>query len=133
VRQSREDAFFKEISAEPTLRKGHPLTHLVTAQSKMDTLGLGARGLGARGLGAHGGPKIGASPYLQTMALVEVGRGGEDRSKLSRRERAAAVAGDGRVKGEAMSASSAKHRDFLLKTLHQVLSVDQAQATALFQ
>ena len=44
--QAREDAFFKELAAEPSQRKGHPLAHLVTAHAKITSVHSNRPGLG---------------------------------------------------------------------------------------
>ena len=118
--QAREDAFFKEISSEPSLRKGHPLTHLITSQSKIDSVSRGSAGQ------SRGKTLPAMSPYAAPTALVTVERSAnfQTRRKRStnraRAEHNASLDGSRASISGAMSESSAKHRDFLLSTLNEV-------------
>ena len=128
--QQREDAFFKEISGEPSVRKGHPLTHLVTSHDKIESAsrpldvtsgtGLGnAKGKGSTLSSGVRAPKVGASPYSVPLKLVDV-KDDELRRKAAKKKKAAAAADKIAGTSVAMSRSSSKHRDFLMQTLKDV-------------
>ena len=121
--QQREDAFFKEISTEPSLRKGHPLTHLVTSRDKIENASRRLSSVGDDGTGFGGSsvraPRVGASPYSVPLQVVDV-KDDEIRHRVAKKKRAAEAAD--RIAGTsvAMSRSSTRHRDFLIQTLRNV-------------
>jgi hypothetical protein len=93
-----------------------------------------SRGGGGGGLGSSSSGFGGTvSPYAQPMALVEVGRADNSATAktMTRSQRnsqnaekllRASAGGGGGGGVAAMSQSSAKHRDFLLSTLNEVMS-----------
>jgi hypothetical protein len=128
--QAREDAFFKEIAQQPSLRRGHPLTHLITAQAKLESVSAAAeQGLAATGATSRKAASLmGASPYAQPTSLVVVARSdrGPSAKQASRAEKNRALDGSrtggaaSEGLGGAMAASSSTHRAFLLQTLNEV-------------
>jgi len=131
--QAREDAFFKEIAQQPSLRRGHPLTHLVAAQNKLESVSAAAEhGLATSSAGGtRKGNTItlnGTSPYAQPTSLSVVTRSdqGPTSKKQTRAEKNRTL--DGSRKGGAasqalngaMAEASSSHREFLLSTLNEV-------------
>lgn len=128
--QEREDAFFRELSADPSVRTGHPLTHLISSYTKLQNADRPPEPPQGR---AAPGMKPGASPYAVPLTLPEdtpAGRGkgrrggaagaGGNSSRASGSKSASVVSGKLRKPAAAMSRSSTLHRDFLLKTLNDV-------------
>jgi len=131
--QAREDAFFKEIAQQPSLRRGHPLTHLVAAQNKLDAVSTAAEhGLATSSAGGtrKGGTISlnGTSPYAQPTSLSVVTRSdqGQTTKKQTRAEKNRTLDGSRRggaasqALNGAMAEASSCHREFLLSTLNEV-------------
>ena len=124
--QKREDAFFKEMLNKGKPKDGHPLTHLITAQSKLDSLTLGAPDVGEemKKKKKKGKRTQKLNPYQQPQKFVEVVKGGRRKGKIKKRE----AKDDSRVADNlaatstapSISASAARHRDFLLSTLSDI-------------
>ncbi|GMH46716.1 hypothetical protein TrRE_jg5169 [Triparma retinervis] len=129
--QKREDAFFKEMLNREKPKGGHPLTHLITAQSKLDSLTLGAPDMGeGKKKKKRSGKDI--NPYSQPQKFVEVVKGGKRRvGKTGGKKGKKRIGGEVKV-GEtslddsrgggapAMTASAQRHRDFLMSTLSDI-------------
>lgn len=123
VIQKREDAFFKEMLNREKPQGGHPLTHLITAQSKLDSLTLGAPDVGASKKKKRRGD---VNPYSQPQKFVEVIKGGKRRvGKAGKKGRA--EGGEGSIALEeqgssapSMTASAQRHRNFLMSTLSDI-------------
>jgi hypothetical protein len=122
--QKREDAFFKEmLNHKPD--NSHPLSHLITAQSKLDSLTLGAPEVGVENK-KEKKKKAKVNPYEQPQHFVEVTKG--SKKKRARKKEGGVTAEDSAVTEEhahgvsapSMSASAARHRNFLLSTLSDI-------------
>ena len=162
--QKREDTFFKEMlnSHKPT--DGHPLTHLITAQSKLESLTIGAPDINidtkkknkkVRNPACFGRVDVAVlarcfsltdqnpllcdfllpssqsgslAPYEQSQTLIEFDPKGKKKRAARRRkkkqgeeDKAVDVSlSASNVSAPALSASAARHRDFLMSTLHDI-------------
>ena len=119
--QKREDAFFREMLSEHKPDNTHPLSHLITAQSKLDSLTLGAPEVGVENK-KDKKKKSRQNPYEQPQHFVEVTKGrrkGKGGKKKGATEEKVELEEKG-PSAPAMSASAARHRNFLLSTLSDI-------------
>ncbi len=130
--QKREDAFFKEMLNQHKPAGGHPLNHLITAQSKLESLTLGAPDLDNSKKESKKRSKL--NPYEQPQKFVEVMKNGKKKrgkkkapvdshaadSKAIEEMKANATMSSQGISAPTVSASAARHRDFLLSTLNEI-------------
>ncbi|GMH78962.1 hypothetical protein TrST_g4447 [Triparma strigata] len=129
VIQKREDAFFKEMLNQHKPKDGHPLTHLITAQSKLESLTIGAPDVNDNAKTKKKKKKSGGlTPYEIPQKFVEVDRNGKRRTRKSGKKKKADESdvlksvnhSASNVSAPAISASAQRHRDFLLSTLQDI-------------
>ena len=126
--QKREDAFFKEMLTQgaSAVKAMNPLTHLITAQSKLASLdNMGVDGVATNpNSKKKGAAAAELNPYQQPQKLVEVVKKRDKKVKKSsttaKKEASAEDLAEAEADAPISSASAARHRDFLLSTLNDI-------------
>ena len=90
--KDREESFFKDLYRNPNLQNGHPLSHLIASQSKLEQVAIGSPGAGAgsksrrRGGRKGGSGAAGPSPYnVVQKVVVNEGAAARRRNRKARR------------------------------------------------
>ena len=125
---ARENAFFRDVAANAQLQRGHPLTHLITTQSKLQSITKQSADLTRQSGLTKSAAK--PSPYMSQDVLVEVapaakkpagakGKAASGAQSLATNSSAPTplATGAGRASQSAMA-----HKQFLLQTMKEAES-----------